>query len=55
MTKKIDFTGNKIYKKNTLSRVIVTEEDKFWKFLSKKKYLNEGQINLDQRLLKTII
>tara|TARA_B100001175_G_scaffold131551_1_gene111782 strand:- start:6693 stop:8945 length:2253 start_codon:yes stop_codon:yes gene_type:complete len=49
---KIDFTGNKIYKKNTLSRVIVTEEDKFWKFLSKKKYLNEGQINLDQRLLK---
>ena len=52
VVRKIDFTGNKIYKKNTLSRVIVTEEDKFWKFLSKKKYLNEGQINLDQRLLK---
>ena len=43
---------HKIFKKNTLSRVIVTEENKFWKFLSKKKYLNENQLNLDQRLLK---
>ncbi len=49
---KINFTGNKIYKKSTLSSVIITEENKFWKFLSKKKYLNERQINLDQRLLK---
>ena len=52
LVSKINFTGNKIYKKNTLSRVIVTEENRFWKFLSKKKYLNENQINLDQRLLK---
>lgn len=52
LVSKIEFTGNKIYKKNTLSRVIVTEENKFWKFLSKKKYLNENQLNLDQRLLK---
>ena len=35
-----------------LSNIIVTEENKFWKFLSKKKYLNERQIQLDQRLLK---
>ena len=52
LVSKINFTGNKIYKKNTLSRIIVTEENRFWKFLSKKKYLNENQINLDRRLLK---
>ena len=52
LVSKINFTGNKIYKKNILSRVIVTEENRFWKFLSKKKYLNENQINLDRRLLK---
>ena len=52
LVSKINFTGNKIYKKNILSRIIVTEENRFWKFLSKKKYLNENQINLDRRLLK---
>ena len=52
LVSKINFTGNKIYKKSTLSRVLVTEENRFWKFLSKKKYLNENQINLDRRLLK---
>jgi outer membrane protein insertion porin family len=35
-----------------LSSVIVSEESKFWKFLSKKKFLNEKQIQLDERLLK---
>ena len=50
--KKINFSGNKIFKSRLLSNIIVTEENKFWKFLSKKKYLNERQIQLDQRLLK---
>ena len=50
--KKINFSGNKVFKSRLLSSVIVTEENKFWKFLSKKKYLNERQIQLDQRLLK---
>ena len=50
--KKINFTGNKIFKSRLLSSVIVSEESKFWKFLSKKKYLNEKQIQLDERLLK---
>ena len=50
--KKINFLGNKVFKSRLLSSVIVTEENKFWKFLSKKKYLNERQIQLDQRLLK---
>ena len=52
VVKKINFSGNKIFKSRLLSSVIVTEENKFWKFLSKKKYLNEKQIQLDQRLLK---
>ena len=52
VVKKINFSGNKIFKSRLLSNIIVTEEDKFWKFLSKKKYLNEKQIELDQRLLK---
>ncbi len=50
--KKINFSGNKVFKSRLLSNIIVTEENKFWKFLSKKKYLNENQIKLDQRLLK---
>ena len=50
--KKINFTGKKIFKSRLLSSVIVSEENKFWKFLSKKKYLNEKQIQLDERLLK---
>jgi outer membrane protein insertion porin family len=52
VVKKINFSGNKIFKSRLLSSVIVTEENKFWKFLSKKKNLNERQIQLDQRLLK---
>ena len=52
VVKNIRFSGNKIFKSRLLSSVIVTEENKFWKFLSKKKYLNERQIQLDQRLLK---
>jgi outer membrane protein insertion porin family len=50
--KKINFTGKKVFKSRLLSSVIVSEETKFWKFLSKKKYLNEKQIQLDERLLK---
>ncbi len=52
VVKNINFSGNKIFKSRLLSNIIVTEENKFWKFLSKKKYLNENQIKLDQRLLK---
>ena len=52
VVKKINFTGDKIFKSRLLSSIIVTEENKFWKFLSRKRYLNENQIELDQRLLK---
>ena len=50
--KKISFIGNKIFKDNKLKSVIVSEEYKFWKFISGKKYLNENVIQLDNRLLK---
>ena len=49
---KISFIGNKIFKDKKLKGVILSEEYKPWKFLSRKKYLNEGLINYDERLLK---
>ena len=50
--KKIKFIGEKIFKDSKLKSIIVSEEYKFWKFISGKKYLNEQTINLDKRLLK---
>ncbi len=50
--KKISFIGNKIFKDNKLKRIIVSEEYKFWKFISGKKFLNENLNKLDLRLLK---
>ncbi|WP_440634877.1 outer membrane protein assembly factor BamA [Candidatus Pelagibacter sp. HIMB1746] len=49
--KKITFTGNKIFKDRKLRSVIVSEEYKFWKFISGKKYLNEEMIKFDENLL----
>ena len=50
--KKISFLGNKIYKDKKLKSIILSEEYKFWKFLSGKKFLNEAMIEYDKRLLK---
>ena len=50
--KKISFIGNKVFKDNVLKRVIVSEEYKFWKFISGKKYLNSNLVEFDKRLLK---
>ena len=50
--KKITFIGDKIYKDKVLRNVIISEEYKFWKFISNKKYLNENMIEIDKRLLK---
>ena len=49
---KINFIGDKKIKNRKLRNVIVSEENKFWKFLSNKKYLDENRIQLDIRLLK---
>tara|TARA_B110000027_G_scaffold126271_1_gene144469 strand:+ start:2685 stop:4937 length:2253 start_codon:yes stop_codon:yes gene_type:complete len=48
---KISFIGDKKYKDSTLRDIILSEEYKFWKFISGKKFLNENLINYDKRLL----
>ena len=50
--RKISFIGDKIFKDRKLRSVIVSEEYKFWKFISGKKFLNQSFIDLDERLLK---
>jgi outer membrane protein insertion porin family len=49
---KIEFLGDKKIKDRTLRNVIISEETKFWKFLSKKKYLNNSLIERDKRLMR---
>ena len=50
--KKITFLGNKVFKDKKLKNIIISEEYKFWKFISGKKYLQEQLIEIDKRLLK---
>ena len=52
LIKNIKFTGDKAFKDRKLRSVIVSEENKFWKFISNKKYLDVNRIELDKRLLK---
>ncbi len=52
LIKKIKFIGNKVLKDRNLKEVIVSEEAKFWKFISKRKYLDVQRIELDKKLLK---
>ena len=53
--KKIIFLGDKIFKDKRLKEVIVSEEHKFWKFISKNVYINQELINLDKRLFQIIL
>ncbi len=48
---KISFIGDKKVKDKRLRDIIVSEEDKFWKFLSRNTSLNYNNIELDKRLL----
>ena len=50
--KKISFIGDKIFKDRKLKSIIISEEYKFWKFISGKKYLQEELTEIDKRLLK---
>jgi len=50
--RKISFIGDKVFKDSKLKSLIVSEEYKFWKFISGKKYLNENIIKFDERLLE---
>jgi outer membrane protein insertion porin family len=49
--KEIKFIGDKKVKDRKLNQVIVSENAKFWKFISKKIYLDTNRIKLDKRLL----
>ena len=47
----INFIGNENVRSRRLKDVIASEEDKFWKVLTRNTNLNENLINLDRRLL----
>jgi len=47
----ISFIGDKKIKEKRLREIIVSEEKKFWKVLSKNTFLNNKNIELDKRLL----
>ena len=49
---KISFLGKKIFKDKKLKNIIISEEYKFWKFITGKKYLQEQMVEIDKRLLK---
>ena len=49
---KISFVGNESIRNNRLKDIIASEEDKFWKIISKNTNFNENLVNLDTRLLK---
>ncbi len=50
--KNINFQGNKIFKDSKLRNIIKSEEGKFWKFITPDKYLNEGKVKIDEKLLE---
>ena len=51
LIKNIKFIGQKVFKDNKLRKVIVSEEHKFWKFISTKKNIDVQRFNLDEKLL----
>ncbi len=52
LIKSVKFIGDKKFKNRKLHSIITSEENRFWKFLSRGKYLDVERINLDKRLLK---
>ena len=50
--RKIEFIGDKKIKDRTLRSVIISEEAKFWKFISNNKFVNQDIIERDKRLLR---
>ena len=49
---KIEFVGDKKIKDRILRNIIISEEAKFWKFVTTNKFLNKAKIERDKRLLK---
>ena len=51
--KKINFIGNKKFSDIVLRNIIISEEAKFWKFITRNKFLDINRIKLDtDRLIK---
>ena len=48
----IEFIGDKKIKDKRLRDIIASEEDKFWKILTRNTNFNEELLNLDKRLLR---
>ena len=48
----IKFLGNNLIKSRRLKDIIVSEEDKFWKVLSRNTNFSENLVDLDKRLLE---
>ena len=48
---KITFTGDKKIREKRLRDIIASEEDKFWKVISKNSRFSKNRVNLDKRLL----
>ena len=46
----INFVGNKIYNTRKLRKIILSEENRFWKFITKNKYINPNRISADVNL-----
>ena len=49
-TKKINFIGNKVFRDSTLRNIIISEESKFWKFLTRNKFLDSNRIDAETLL-----
>jgi len=49
---KIYFLGDKKIRDKKLRQIITSQENRFWKFISRNVYLNMERIELDKRLLK---
>ena len=47
----INFTGKKIFNTRKLRKIILSEETKPWKFITKNKYLDQNRISADINLL----
>ena len=45
--KKINFIGNKVFRDNTLRNIIISEENKFWKFITQNNLLDYSRIKAD--------
>ena len=48
---KIKFIGEKIFNDTILRNIIISEEAKFWKFLTRNKFLDIKRINTDVKRL----